>query len=204
MKTSPVTRLLLLVGLWGLLATLAGAFRLFEQLPPAVVPVLVAALTVGFSTALARVDWLHLAATQLGVRAILSAHLVRFVGFYFLWLQAQGRLPAEFAQRAGWGDIAAASGALVLLLLPDGRSFRRLLLGWNFFGAADLLLAVGTGGWLNVVRPGSMAEMGGLPLTLVPLWLVPVMMGSHIFLVRQHLCAAGSPVAGPAAVARGA
>jgi hypothetical protein len=110
------------------------------------------------------------------------------VGLYFVWLNAQGRLPAEFAFRAGWGDVATATGALLLLPWPQGPWFRRALLTWNVFGAADLLVAVGTAGWLNIVRPDSMAEMASLPLTLVPLWIVPVLFASHVYLVRQQLC----------------
>ncbi|MEO5959525.1 MAG: hypothetical protein ABIR80_10435, partial [Opitutaceae bacterium] len=105
---------------------------------------------------------------------------------YFLWLHTQGRLPAEFAHRAGWGDIVAAAGALALLGVRERERpwFRRALVTWNIFGAADLLMAVGTGGWLNTVRPGSMIELASLPLTLVPLFLVPVMLASHVFLLR--------------------
>jgi hypothetical protein len=105
--------------------------------------------------------------------------------------------PAEFAHRAGWGDIAAAGGALVLLFWPEGAGFRRALLGWNIFGAADLLLAFGTAGWMNLTRPGAMIEMSGLPLTLVPLWLVPVLLSSHIYWCggRPVLLGTARPVA---------
>ena len=185
---TPRFRLLLLLALWGFAATLAGATHLFLHLPPVAVQLLIAALAVGFSFALARVRWLAAAAAALGVRTILAAHLVRLIGVYFLWLQAQGRLPAEFAQRAGWGDIAAAAGAAGLLLWPEGAGFRRALFWWNLFGAADLFVAVGTAGWMNATRPGSMIELTGLPLTLIPLWAVPVLLSSHIYLVRRQVC----------------
>jgi hypothetical protein len=185
MKTS-VSRLVFLLLAWGVAASLAGAFELFLHIPPWVVPLLVAGLTVGFSVAVRRVEWMRQAVDALSVRAVLAAHLVRFVGIYFLWLHAQGRLPVEFAMRAGWGDIVAAVGALGLLFWPEGAGFRRALLAWNIFGAADLLVALGTGGWLNVVRPGSMIELAGLPLTLVPLWLVPVLLTSHLYLIEGY------------------
>ena len=184
---SPLTRLVLLLLLWGGAAVLAGAFELLVHVPPPVVPLLIVSLTVAFSVGLARVGWLRDAAAALSVRTILAAHLVRFIGIYFLWLHTQGRLPAEFAQRAGWGDIAAALGALVLLLWPEGAGFRRALFWWNLFAAADLFLAVGTAGWLTLTRPGSMVEITELPLTLIPLWAVPVLLSSHILLVRQKV-----------------
>jgi hypothetical protein len=195
MKT-PVLRLLLLLALWGAAATAAGAVHALAHLPPVGVQVLIASLTVVFSVALAGVDWLRTAAAAVGVRAILAVHLLRFVGVWFLWLHAEGRLPAEFAERAGWGDIAAATAALVLVFWPDGPGQRRALFWWNLLGAADLLVAVGTAGWLNLVRPGSMVELTRLPLTLIPLWLVPVLLSSHIYLLRRQLAERPSPAPG--------
>ena len=195
---NPVNRLLLLLLAWGLAATAAGAGHLLAHLPPVAVQLLIAGLTVGFSVALARLGWLETAAGRLSVRAILTVHLIRFIGIYFLWLHARGRMPVEFAQRAGWGDIAAAGAALGLLFWPEGPGFRRALFWWNLLGAADLFLAVGTAGWLNVTRPGSMVELTELPLTLIPLWAVPVLLSSHIYLVRQQAGASQSGGSAPA------
>jgi hypothetical protein len=61
-----------------------------------------------------------------------------------------------------------------------------VLFGWNLLGAADLFVAVGTAGWLNATRPGSMIEMATLPLTLIPLWVVPVLLTSHLYLLRRQ------------------
>lgn len=178
-------RLLVLIVVWGLAATLAGAFGLVGRLPRLGAPVLVGGLVVGFNVAIRRVAWLGTAARTLGVRPILAVHLLRFLGFYFLWLQARGRLPLEFAQRAGWGDVVAAAGALVLLSFQGGAGFARALYIWNWFGVADLAVAVGTAGWLSVTRPGSVHELAGLPLALVPLWLVPILATSHVVLLAR-------------------
>jgi hypothetical protein len=178
-------RLLALMIVWGLAATAAGGFGLLGRLPRVGAPVLVVGLTVGFGVAIRRVAWLGAAARTLKVRWILSAHLLRFLGFYFLWLQARGRLPVEFAQRAGWGDVIAASGALALLFFPEGPGFAVCLYLWNWLGVADLALAVGTAAWLSATRPGSVNELAMLPLTLVPLWLVPLLATSHFVLLAR-------------------
>ena len=47
-------------------------------------------------------------------------------------------------------------------------------------------MAVGTAAWLTLTRPGSMVEITELPLTLIPLWAVPVLLSSHILLLRQQ------------------
>lgn len=181
------TRLAFLLGLWGAAASVAGVFHLIAHLPRWAGPTLIAGLSLSFSVALWRVNWLRALLDRLSVRAIVVVHIFRFVGVYFLWLQSQGRLPLEFAQRAGWGDIATAFGACVILGLKEGAVFRAAFVVWNIFGALDLLTAVGTAGWLNAIHPGSMREIAGFPLTLIPLWLVPVYLGSHFYLLRRQL-----------------
>jgi hypothetical protein len=183
--SSPLFRLALLVGIWGVAALAGGALHLLARVP---VPALViAGLTACFYLPAVRAAWLRQAFRRLGLRGMLLVHLGRFVGFYFLWLEARGRLPTEFAQRAGWGDVIAAAGAL-LLLFPwrDGPAFRRILAVWNGIGLLDLLVAVGTATWLNATRPGSLVELSRLPLALVPLYFVPLLITSHLLLMRPE------------------
>jgi hypothetical protein len=182
---SPLIRLALLVGIWAVAAVAGGALHLLARVP---VPALfIAGLTACFYLAAVRAGWLRQAFQRLGLRGILIVHLGRFVGFYFLWLERRGRLPSEFAQRAGWGDVIAAAGAL-LLLFPwgDGPAFRRILAVWNGIGLLDLVVAVGTATWLNATRPGSLVELSQLPLTLVPLFFVPLLLSSHLLLMRPE------------------
>jgi hypothetical protein len=184
MKTSPLPFLLLLA-LWGVAGVAAGLVHLLAHLPPLAIPLLVGGLTLALTLASAQLVWVRGPVAGFGTRQILVVNVLRLIGFYFLWLNVQGRLPAEFAHRAGWGDVAVAAAALALLFLPDGPFFQRALRVWNLLGLADLLLAVGTGGWLNLTRPGSMIEMSGLPLTLVPLWLVPIYLFGHLVIYRR-------------------
>lgn len=168
---------------WALVVSVAAGLHLFLRLPPGAVQALAVACTVGFGVAASRVPALRAAVGGLSIRSILAFHGIRLVGFYFVWLNAHGRLPIEFAERAGWGDIAAAVGALVLLAFRDSPGFRRALLAWNLLGMGDLAVAVGTAAWLNLTRPGSMAELAQFPLALVPLWIVPVLILSHLYLL---------------------
>jgi hypothetical protein len=199
MKTSSLPRFLMLLAVWGLAVVAAGSVHLLLHLPPYVVPVLAASLTIGLTVAVFRDGWISETIRKLSMRQVIAVHVGRFVGLYFVWLYTQGRLPAEFAHRAGWGDALAAAGALVLLFWPEGSGFRRALWLWNIVGLADLFVAVGTAGWLNLTRPGSMIEMAGLPLTLVPLWGVPIYMTSHFVIFRRlfaETCAAAGDSSG--------
>lgn len=166
-------------------AAAAGSARLLLHVPPQYVLLLIAVLTAGLVLATFGKGGFALAAKSIGTRTHLKLHLVRFVGFYFLFLQSRGRLPPEFAQPAGWGDAIAAAGALALLVLPEGALFDQLLAPWNALGLLDLVVAVSSAGWMNLTRPGSMNEMAGLPMALVPLWLVPFLVASHLLLFRQ-------------------
>ena len=77
-----------------------------------------------------------------GIRTLLAVHLVRFFGFYFVWLSRQGLIASDFAVIAGWGPIIVATGALVILVVfsaGDERS-RMAILAWNVVGVLDILL----------------------------------------------------------------
>ncbi len=178
-------RLLLLLLAWAVAVAAAGAFEILRYLPSFAVPLLVAVPAIALSIGSRRWTWLAGVVSELSLRSLLALHLVRFVGIYFLWLHAWGRLPADFAYRAGWGDIAAAAGAWGLLLLSDEALLRRLLPWWNAFSLLDLFVAVGTGAWLNVTHPGSMIEIARFPLVLVPLFFVPLLIASHVVLFHR-------------------
>ena len=183
---APTVRFASLVGTWGVAAAAAGALHALARVPPQLAPLIIAGATIAFTVGVLGNGWVNEGMRSLGLRGILAVHTLRFVGFYFLWLYSQGRLPREFAERAGWGDVVAAAGASLLLVLPRGRGFGRALFVWNVVGLADLFLAVGTAGWLSTTRTGSMAEIAAFPLALIPLWLVPMLIASHVFLLRRR------------------
>jgi hypothetical protein len=108
----------------------------------------------------------------------------RFIGFYFLILGGDGRLPRAFAFPAGIGDIAVALGAFALV---SSKLVRLVwfVLAWNILGLADIIAVV-----FNALRCGlrdwqSMAALRELPLAMLPTFLVPLILASHaLMLVR--------------------
>lgn len=118
------------------------------------------------------------------VRWLVGLHLTRFVGIYFLYLYGRGQLPYAFAVLGGWGDIAVASLAVVLLLLGSpARTWRRIAyMLWNVLGLADILFVVVTAARLAAADPESMAALLRLPLSLLPTFLVPLIIASHVVL----------------------
>ena len=123
-------------------------------------------------------------------RTLIWLHVTRFVGIYFLILAARSRLPAGFAQPAGIGDIIIAAGAVFLLVAPNIRSWQTILRVWNFFGFIDILFVA-----FSALRFGSqdwqsMAALRSLPLSLLPTFLVPLIIASHV-LIFVRLVAPG-------------
>jgi hypothetical protein len=198
------TLLLVIAGLWAAAATVFALAGGPSRAPASALPIVVLGLSIVALVAVKRVPSLRQGLIAMPTRALLAVHLVRFIGIAFLVLATQGRLPALFAQRAGWGDIAAAVGAVALLVWPRDRGFRPALVVWTIFGALDLLVAVGTATWLNATVPGSMATMLQLPFALVPLWIVPVLFTTHAELLRRARRGELTPPTSEAAAERAA
>ena len=121
--------------------------------------------------------------------ALIGVNAFRSLGLFFLLLHDRGRLANPFAACAGWGDIITGVAAIPLAftLAAGGRVPRGLLIGWNLFGALDLLNAVAMGGMsapgtpfqVFTEAPGTLA-MGMLPWVTVPAILVPVYLITHL------------------------
>jgi hypothetical protein len=123
------------------------------------------------------------------VPALIAVHAIRILGFLFLLLLAAGRIAAPFAPEAGWGDVIAGATAVPVAwaLASRGASVRWLVFVWNSFGLLDFLAAMSLGmtsapgSPLQVFfdAPGSTA-MTVLPWAIIPVFLVPQLLVSHL------------------------
>ena len=163
---------------WGVAAAVAVQLGLLSRLPfppplfvgAGVLFLLICAVVVpGFAAWMKSVD----------IRLVLGFHLVRFVGFYFLWLASVGRLDPFFAEGAGIGDAITAVGATGLLLLPEAREGKWLLI-WNIVGFIDILLVMANALRVVLTNPAGFAEFFTLPLGLLPTFIVPLIVVSHL------------------------
>lgn len=118
----------------------------------------------------------------LDLRRLVALHLSRFIGIYFLVLHGRGQLPYDFAVKGGWGDIAVACGAVVLLVVPGLIARRGWLLAWNVLGLLDILFVVATAARLAAADPSSMRALLRLPLSLLPTFLVPLIIATHVWI----------------------
>jgi len=79
---------------------------------------------------------------------------------------------------AGCAIAVAILAALLLLWGPPRDAGRRVAyLAWNALGLVDILVVVVTAARLGLANPASMA-----PLSLLPTFLVPLIIASHVVL----------------------
>jgi hypothetical protein len=108
------------------------------------------------------------------------------VGIYFLFLSGRGELARSFALPAGWGDIVVATGALALVLTgPASNARRKWFTAWNLAGQLDILLVVLTAARIWMTEPEAMVPLLRLPLSLLPTFLVPLIIASHVILFAR-------------------
>ena len=168
--------------LWFVLAILAGASGLTQQMVPPLPQIvlfgLVVLLLLVFWVSQSFRSWI----LKVDIRFLVGVHLTRFVGFYFLYLYSLDRLPYEFAVLGGWGDIIVAALALLLILLVRTSSAKSVFTYfiWNIIGLIDILFVVATATRLAIADPQSMGELLKLPLSLLPTFLVPIIIFTHI------------------------
>ncbi len=160
-----------------------GGLHLYPApFPPLILVSLVALLLVGYAS----ISPFRSAVQALTIEWLVGFHVTRFVGFYFLALYEQGHLPYAFAVLGGWGDILIAAAAAVLLSL--NRRWRipfRVWQVWNVLGLLDILFVVFTAARSGWVDPGSIAPLLQLPLGLLPTFLVPIILFTHLLLLGR-------------------
>ena len=187
---APVSSRVIVIGgvLWLAAALALGATGLFAILPPPGPQLIILALTIAAIVASTSISGVRAWVDSIPLSRLVGIHAVRFVGAVFLVLAASGSMSPIFAARAGWGDLIAAAGAVVLVLSgsPRTSTHRWAYLAWNTFGVLDLVLAVVTA-TIVVFRgdiPG-MDPITRLPLVLVPTFLVPLLFASHVAIYRR-------------------
>jgi hypothetical protein len=123
-------------------------------------------------------------ALRVPIGRLIALHLIRFVGFYFLYLYGRHELPYRFAVLGGMGDILVAALAVPLLFFAEWRTGVAL---WNLLGLADILAVAATAARSEIAAPGSMHQLDQLPLILLPTLVVPAIIVTHLLMLVRVL-----------------
>ncbi len=172
--------------IWFAAAVFAGQQRVLQRLPPPAVPGIVFALSalvlLGYFALKPLREWFD----RLDLRHLVLVHVSRFVGIYFLQLYARGELPYAFAVPGGVGDIFVAFTAILVVFLPLGYGRRQRLISiWNIVGLIDIMFVVLTAIRLNLANPSQMWALTRLPLSLLPTFLVPIIIATHVIIYTR-------------------
>jgi len=178
---------------WLALAVVAGGTGFLVRLPFPGPQLIFLALFVATLVGVTAVPALRAWVDAVPLRTLIGINAFRFVGITFLVLAARGQIDSVFAARAGWGDIATATLALILVAAGEPRTSlqRGLTHAWNALGFLDLVVAVGTATAVTLQgsTPG-VAPVLSLPLVLIPAFVVPVFLASHVVIFRRLRAAA--------------
>ena len=133
-------------------------------------------------------------ALNVDLRWLVLFHLLRLVaGVYFLVLCQRAKLPCAFAMRAGWGDIIVAVLTLAVVAAMRTEFAKTLLLIWNTIGLLDIIFVVFSALRFGLTDWQSMQALRELPLSLLPTFLVPLIIASHVLIfIRQIRARIGS------------
>ena len=181
-------------GVWLVVAAAAAALGYTQGLRPPAPQAIVGALTLLSLLAVAVLPPVRRWARAVDLRVLVALHLTRLVaGAYFLVLHRRGELPYAFAVPGGVGDMLVALLALGLLVgaTPDTPGGRRLYGAWNLVGLVDIVFVVATATRVGIADPAALQPLLGLPLSLLPTWLVPLIIASHALIVWRLARTAG-------------
>lgn len=173
---------------WMLLAVAAGAAGLMNVQQPLTIAASIFSLSGMVLLAARFVPAVRELTERVDVRWLMAAHAIRLpIGAAFLIMYSQGQLPGEFAVRGGIGDMLVGALVLILVLLPERTSRRRtLFLAWNVVGFVDILLVVVTAQKILLFGDAStMSVMAELPWALIPLFVVPLVISTHLLLFKR-------------------
>lgn len=130
---------------------------------------------------------------SIDMRHLILLHSWRMLGFGFVFLYFYDVLPALFAFPAGVGDAMAATFAvfLAIAMYRNKDIEKKWIYRWNNFGLLDFIIAVSLG---IMSRTGNIGQleghvasdaMGVLPLVMIPTFIVPFYIITHIIIYLQ-------------------
>jgi len=184
------------VGAW-FLGALAGGMANVFLAPPSQPPLALLIAVVGpvLVFALLYRTWPRFCHFVLAIdlRWLTAVQGWRVLGGLFLALYAFGLLPGLFAWPAGAGDMAVGLAApfVLLAILRRSPTWRRQVLWLYVAGLVDFAGAVGTGVLTSASSLGlggdvaARAQMGALPLSLIPTFAVPLWTVFHAISLLQ-------------------
>jgi hypothetical protein len=179
-----------LIAVWFIFALAASALHLFKnnsnRFGLAVAVAAVAPIVV-FSLWFAASEKFRQFTLSLNPRVLTYVQSWRILGVTFVILAAYRVLPAIFALPAGYGDMTIGATASFVAWKLGNPGHRTGFIFWQVLGITDLVTAVSLGTTARLLVPQSvpMGAMTVLPLSLVPTFIVPLLLILHVICIAQ-------------------
>lgn len=198
MNPSTSIRPLALVTLgWLAAAVLVGATGVAAHARP-LVPLMIVGPVVAWIVAYRRSPTWRARVDAVPLPWLIGLHVARApIGLGLLLAYQRGLLPAAFAIKAGWGDVAVGLGAVAAVVAARAAVAPRWLIAWNLLGVIDIAVAVGTAQYLFVVEREPLLTAGAphLPFILLPGFIVPLVIATHVAIGARLRRVARGPAA---------
>jgi hypothetical protein len=171
---------------WFGAAIAAGHFAVLQRTTPMMVQGLTLGLAALLGYAYFRISAARTWVDALDLRGLVLLHLTRFTGVYLLMLYQRGELPRAFAFPGGTTDIIVATMAIPVALAPlDPKTRQRAIVIWNVVGFLGILFTTLTAIRINLADPAQLRPLTHLPLSLLPFWLTPLLLATHVIIFSR-------------------
>lgn len=123
--------------------------------------------------------------TAISLQSLISLHIFRILGVFFLILYGFHLLPAAFALFAGMGDMITAIAAIPVarMVARQTKGWRAAVIVWNVFGIldiVDLLIAAAV-----TAKNGNLREVAIFPFVWFPAFAPATILFLHVTVFRK-------------------
>lgn len=176
---------------WLIVAIAVSASGNLYDPPRVILPIIIWSPVVVFLIIVISFRRFRLWILSLDLKWLIGVHVVRApIGVALLLMDSAGRLPAEFAIKAGVGDIVIGLTAVFVMFLGTLSAVRiRTTFVWNVLGLADILMVIAIAQRLLFFGddPRALVELTRFPIFVVPMFVVPLVVITHLIIFGQLL-----------------
>lgn len=174
-----------LLALWFFAAAALGVTGALGVVPGAIVSGSMWALLFAALATVWQIHPLYAWMERLHLRAFVLPHGLRILGVTVAAIYLPRLLPHELALSAAAAEVMVGVAALALCIsgLPIRRDWQwRAVVVWNASGLAGLLTVIGVAVHTMLTHPASIPALSQFPACLLPTFLLPLLIASHVLL----------------------
>jgi hypothetical protein len=179
--------------LYFLYVSISSMMGLFDPvfLPPVILLYCTFPFAIFLFTVVIKLKAYRIFLQRVAIENLVSIHIFRLIGIFFLLLAFHDALPKFFAIIAGLGDmITAVTSIFVAQAIRQKKPYaKRLTLAWNIFGFTDILFTAVTAILLTKlsIDKGTMGvdTLARFPFCYIPAFAPPVIIFLHVAIFKK-------------------